>query len=116
MEFIISETEEKKCLLHDGYVYRLDAVLNNQDSSWKCSNKNCRARVKTNHDGCTIIPVSCVKMRGSDTQAVTRRKEREKHQFLMRQFNKLLSGEIDRSEYVRSLWSVCIKLLKLRFS
>jgi hypothetical protein len=47
--------------------------------------------------------VSYVKIRGSDTQFLTRRAEREKHQFLMRQYNKLLSGEIDRSEYVRSL-------------
>jgi hypothetical protein len=47
--------------------------------------------------------VSYVKMRGNDTRALTRRTEREKHQFLMRQYNKLLSGEIDRSEYVRSL-------------
>jgi hypothetical protein len=47
--------------------------------------------------------VSYMKMRGNDTQALTRRTEREKHQFLMRQYNKLLSGEIDRSEYVRSL-------------
>ena len=55
MEFIILETNRgKKCLLHDVYVYRPDAVLKNQDSSWKCSNKNCRARVKTNHDGSTI--------------------------------------------------------------
>jgi len=65
MEFIISEINRGKKCLHDGYVYRLDAVLKNQDSSWKCSNKNCRARVKTNHDGSTIIPVSYVKMRGS---------------------------------------------------
>ena len=50
-----------------------------------------------------LLSVSYVKMRGSDTQALTRRTEREKYQFLMRQYNKLLSGEIDRSECVRSL-------------
>jgi hypothetical protein len=47
--------------------------------------------------------VSYVKMRGNDTQALTRHTEREKYQFLMRQYNKLLSGEINRSRYVRSL-------------
>jgi hypothetical protein len=31
--------------------------------------------------------VSYVKIRGSDTQALTRHTEREKHQFLMRQYN-----------------------------
>ena len=67
-EFITSETNRgKKCLLHDGYVYRLDAVL--------------------------------------------RRTEREKHQFLMRQYNKLPSGEIDRSGYVRT-----VPLLGFRYS
>jgi hypothetical protein len=50
-----------------------------------------------------LLSVSYVKMRGRDTQALTRRTEREKYQFLMTQYNKLLSGEIDRSECVRSL-------------
>ena len=77
MEFIIPETNRgKKCLLHDGYVYRLDAVLKNQDSSWKCSNKNCRARVKTNHDGSTIIPVKMDHNHDGDDRKVERKQLR----------------------------------------
>ena len=74
MEFIIPETNRgKKCLLHDGYVYPLDAVLKNQDSSWKYSNKNCRARLKTNHDGSTIIPVKMDHNHDGDDRKVERK-------------------------------------------
>ena len=77
MEFIIPETNRgKKCLLHDGYVYPLDAVLKNQDSSWKYSNKNCRARLKTNHDGSTIIPVKMDHNHHGDDRKVERKQLR----------------------------------------
>ena len=39
MELTVSETNKgKKSLLYDGYTFRVDAVLKNQEISWRCTN------------------------------------------------------------------------------
>jgi len=55
MEFKILETTKgKKCLCYDGFFFRFDQTLKNADLSWKCTDKKCNARIKTD-DGLTTI-------------------------------------------------------------
>ena len=34
-------------MLHNGYVYRIDVVLKIGDISWRCTNKKCKGRLRT---------------------------------------------------------------------
>ena len=48
MDFKISNTNRgKKNLLHNGYSYRTDVVLKSGDISWRCTNKKCKGRLRT---------------------------------------------------------------------
>ena len=49
MDFKISETNKgKKSLIFDhGFIYRIDGVLKWGDISWRCTNKKCKGRLKT---------------------------------------------------------------------
>jgi hypothetical protein len=59
MDCIISETNKgKKCLLNVGYVYRIDNTLKDEFISWRCCNKKCKGRQKTDSEMTTIIPVT----------------------------------------------------------
>ena len=58
MDFKISETNKvKKSLIHDSYVFRIDNVLNSSDTSWRCSNRSWKARLRTGSAMSAIIPV-----------------------------------------------------------
>ena len=55
MKFKILETTKgKKCLCYDGFFFRFDQTLKNADLSWRCTDKKCNARIKTD-DGLTTI-------------------------------------------------------------
>jgi hypothetical protein len=59
MDFIISETNKgKKRLLHDGYIFHIDNTLKDRFISWRCCNKKCKGRLKTDSQMTTIIPVT----------------------------------------------------------
>ena len=48
MDFKISDTNKgKKSLIYDGFIYRLDGVLKCGDISWRCTNKKCKGRLRT---------------------------------------------------------------------
>ena len=45
--FKFSDTNRgKKRLLHNGYSYRIGAVLKSGDISWRCTNKKCKSRLR----------------------------------------------------------------------
>ena len=51
MYFKISDTnKEKKSLIHDGCIYRIDGVLKCGDISWRCTNKKCKGRLSVNNE------------------------------------------------------------------
>jgi len=51
----VSETNKgKKSLLYDGYTFRVDAVLKNQEICWWCTNNSCKCRLRTDSD-CRVI-------------------------------------------------------------
>jgi hypothetical protein len=59
MDFIISETNKgKKSLLHDDYIYRIDNTLKDGFISWRCYNKTCKGRLKTDSQMTTIMTVT----------------------------------------------------------
>ena len=58
MEGQLSETnKKKKCLIFDGYTYRVDRNLANGDISWRCSNNKskCKSRIRTDESGKTFV-------------------------------------------------------------
>uniref|UniRef100_A0A0P4VQ93 MULE transposase domain-containing protein n=1 Tax=Scylla olivacea TaxID=85551 RepID=A0A0P4VQ93_SCYOL len=58
MEFTISQTNKgKKCLMHDGYKYRVDSTLVDGCISWRCTNKKCKGRLRTDNTVTAIVPV-----------------------------------------------------------
>ena len=48
MDVKISDTNKgKKSLIYDGFIYRIDGVLKCGDISWRCTNKKCKGRLRT---------------------------------------------------------------------
>lgn len=74
MDFKISETNKgKKSLIHDSYVFRIDNVLKSSDISWRCSNRSCKARLRTDS---AIIPVNMSHNHDIDERKVERQQLR----------------------------------------
>ena len=57
MDFRLSDTNRgERSLLHNGYSYRIDAVLHSSDISWRCTNKKCKGRLRTDSgNGRTMV-------------------------------------------------------------
>ena len=53
----------KKSLLHNGYSYRTDVVLKSRDISWRCTNKKCKGRLRTDSASTTLVPNNMVQTR-----------------------------------------------------
>ena len=48
MDLKISDTNKgKKSLIYDGFIYRIDGVLKCGEISWRCTNKKCKGRLRT---------------------------------------------------------------------
>ena len=48
MDFKVSDVNKgKKSLIYDGFIYRIDGVLKCGDISWRCTNKKCKDRLRT---------------------------------------------------------------------
>lgn len=58
MDFTVSEANKgKKSLMYDGYIYRVDSVLKDGCISWRCTNKKCKGRLRTDCKVTAIAPV-----------------------------------------------------------
>lgn len=58
MKFEISETNiGKKCLMTDEYGYRIDVTLKDESFSWRCKNKTCKARLRTDSSISTCVQI-----------------------------------------------------------
>ncbi|CAG2190565.1 unnamed protein product [Mytilus edulis] len=56
MDFkVIVTSKEKKCICLDGFLYRFDQTLKIGDLSWRCTVKNCNARIKTDNGTSNIL-------------------------------------------------------------
>ena len=59
MDFKISNTNRgKKSLIYDGFIYRIDGVLKCRDISWRCTNKKCKGRLRTDSAMSTINAIN----------------------------------------------------------
>ena len=59
MDFKISDTNKrKKSLIYDGFIYRIDGVLKCGDISWRCINKKCKGRLRTDSDMSTMNAIN----------------------------------------------------------
>ena len=61
MDFKISNTNKrKKSLIYDGFIYRIDGVLKCGDISWRCTNKKCKGRLRTDSAMSTVNAIKKV--------------------------------------------------------
>ena len=59
MDFKISETNKmQQSLIYESFVFRIDNVLKSSDISWWCTNRSCKARLRTDSAISTIIPIN----------------------------------------------------------
>ena len=74
MDFKISNTNKrKKSLIYDGFIYRIDGVLKCGDISWRCTNKKCKDRLRTDSAMSTVNAIKNVErqqLRSRDTTTV----------------------------------------------
>ena len=62
MDFKISNTNKrKKSLIYDGFIYRIDGVLKCGDISWRCTNKKCKGRLRTDSAMSTVNAIKKLK-------------------------------------------------------
>lgn len=77
MEFTISRTNKgKKCLMHDGYINRVDGTVMDGYISWRCTNKKCKGRLKTDSTMTAIVPVQLEHNHGKDERKLERQQLR----------------------------------------
>ena len=56
MEVVEVETNRgKKSIICDGFRYRVDGILKSDVVSWRCSMKDCKARIRTDSSAQTIL-------------------------------------------------------------
>jgi hypothetical protein len=56
MEFKITETNRgNKCLISEDFRYRFHKTLKNGNESWRCSNKSCKATLKTDGENLIVV-------------------------------------------------------------
>ena len=73
MDFKISDTNRgKKSLLHNGYSYRIDVVLKSDDISWRCTNKKCKGRLRTDSASTTLVLINKEHFHDSDKKKLER--------------------------------------------
>ena len=59
MDFKISDTNKgKKSLIYDGFIYRIDGVPKCGDISWRCTNKKCKGRLRTDSAKSTMNAIN----------------------------------------------------------
>ena len=44
-----------KCIIVDGFSFRISCYLKNGDVSWRCTNYKCKATIKTKDDNQTVL-------------------------------------------------------------
>jgi hypothetical protein len=56
MEVVEVETNRgKKSIICDGFRYRVDGILKSDVVSWRCSMKDCKARIRTDSSAQTVL-------------------------------------------------------------
>ncbi|XP_068238357.1 uncharacterized protein [Palaemon carinicauda] len=77
MEFTITETNKgKKCIIYEGYKFRVDTTLSDGSFSWRCTNGKCKARVKTDCEIGSIVPVQLQHNHENDERKLERQQLR----------------------------------------
>ena len=73
MDFKVSDANKgKKSLIYDGFIYRIDGVLKCRDISWRCSNKKCKDRLRTDSAISTMNAINLEHNHEQDEKKVER--------------------------------------------
>ena len=73
MDFKISDTNKgKRSLIYDGFVNRIDGVLKCGDISWRCTNKKCKGRLRTDSAMSTMNAINLEHFHEQDEKKVER--------------------------------------------
>ena len=73
MDFKISVTNKgTKSVINDGFIYRIDGVLKCGDLSWRCTNKKCKGRLRTDSAMSTMNAINLEHNHEQDEQKVER--------------------------------------------
>ena len=73
MDFKISDTNKgKKSLIYDGFIYRIDGVLKYGDIPWRCINKKCKGRLRTDSAMSTMNAINLENNHEQDEKKVER--------------------------------------------
>ena len=77
MDFKISDTNKgQKSLIYDGFIYRIDGVLECGDISWRCTNKKCKGRLRTDSAMSTMNAINLEHNHEQDEKKVERKQLR----------------------------------------
>ena len=77
MDFKISDTNKgKKSLIYDGFIYRIDGALKCGDISWRCTNKKCKGRLRTESAMSTMNAIDLENNNEQDEKKVRRQQLR----------------------------------------
>jgi len=77
MEFKITETNRgNKCLLSEDFRYRFHKTLRNGNESWRCSNKSCKATLKTDGEHLMVVETNGEHCHESDKRKCERQQLR----------------------------------------
>ena len=77
MDFKVTETNKgKKCLIHNGFSYRMDSILKDNDIAWRCTNSKCKGRLRSDRDITRIIPMCLDHCHENDEKKTERRQLR----------------------------------------
>jgi uncharacterized protein YlaI len=67
MDVIVSETnKKKKCLIYDGFTFRVDRILKNNDISWRCTNNKSKGKARVRTDGESKVVMSAMSEHNHD--------------------------------------------------
>jgi hypothetical protein len=67
MEFKITEANRgNKRLISEDFIYRFHKTLNNGNVSWRCSNKSCKATLKTDGENLMVVETNSAHCHESD--------------------------------------------------
>ena len=63
--------------MQDGYIYRIDSTLTDGSISWRCTNKKCKGRLKTDSTMTEVIaPIQCEHSHEKDDKKLERQQIR----------------------------------------
>ena len=118
MEFKITEANRgNKCLISEDFRYRFHKTLKNGNESWRCSNKSCKATLKTDGENLMVVETNGEHCHESDKRKCERQQlrvslKRKAAEDVTSRPAKLIRTELQSSDN-QSIQTSDLKLLQL---